>query len=108
MTVTGATNGVTQTVNTDSLGVFTFTSLPLGNYSVARATGTELSLANGSYLQLFFSSSTTAGTINGVTVGTAGTSQISAINLTGNSIANVFAFRPALTNRWSLSDSPAL
>ncbi|MFN7292160.1 MAG: hypothetical protein ACK5T6_16355, partial [Pirellula sp.] len=62
---------------------------------------------NGSYLQLFFSSSTTAGTINGVTVGTAGTSQISAINLTGNSIANVFTFRPALTNRWSLSDSPA-
>jgi uncharacterized repeat protein (TIGR01451 family) len=108
MRVTGATNGVTQTVNTDSLGVFTFTSLPLGTYSVARATGTELSLANGSYLQLYFSSSTTAGTINGVTVGTAGTSQISDINLTGNSVANVFAFRPALTNRWSLSDSPAL
>ncbi len=108
MQVRGATNGVTRTATTDSTGVYTFTDLPLGNYTVERGTGTELTLANGSYLQLFFSSSTTAGTINGVTAGTAGTTQISAINLNGNSISNLFAFRPALTNRWSLNDSPAV
>lgn len=105
MVVLNTSNVVVQRATTNAQGFFSFTSLPLGTYSVAPATDVT-TLTNGSYLFLYATNTTRAGTINGVTSGTAGTSQVSGINLTGNSISNLFSFSPIITNRWSVNDSP--
>lgn len=105
MVVRNTSNAVVQRATTNAQGFFSFTSLPLGTYSVAPATDVT-TLTNGSYLFLYATNTTRAGTINGVTSGTAGTSQVSGISLTGNSVANLFSFSPIITNRWSVNDSP--
>jgi uncharacterized repeat protein (TIGR01451 family) len=105
MVVLNTSNAVVQRAATNAQGLFTFTSLQLGTYTVAPSTGIT-SLENGSYLFLYTTNSTQAGTINGVTTGTGGSSQVSGINLTGNSISNLFSFSSIITNRWSVNDSP--
>nr|MCU0719624.1 hypothetical protein [Pirellula sp.] len=107
MVLRDSSNAIVSRATTNAQGQYTFTSLQLGTYSVAPSS--ELSsLENGSYLFLYATTSTRPGTVNGVTTGTAGTSQITGINLTGNSVANLFSFQPIITNRWSLENSPSL
>ncbi len=85
---------VSRTATTDVNGEYTFTAVPIGTYTV-----TQVQPAN------FTSRSTNVGTIGNTPSGTAAENQISAINLTGDSIANNFGEIVIFSKRRFLASS---